>query len=76
MDLTHEVKNILSNIIDFSYVVENGYFKWTYGNGLDSGEFVYPIDSEIFLEFQRGVIAKQPKDFSELESILYESLFL
>lgn len=74
--LIHEAKNILSDITGFSYVVENGYFKWSYGDGLDSGEFRYPINSELFLDFQRKLIAQQPREFSELENILYESLFL
>jgi len=68
--LLDEVKKILSGIEQFAYAIENGYFSWTYGNGLDTGVFLDPVDSEPFLDFQRRLIAQYPKQFSELEGIL------
>ncbi|NJO17782.1 MAG: hypothetical protein HC877_19245 [Thioploca sp.] len=69
-ELLYEVKNILAAIANFNYVIENGYFSWTYGNGLDTGVFLYPIDSEQFSDLQRRIIAQHPKQFAELEGIL------
>lgn len=69
-DLLPEVKKIFANIKNFSYFIENGYLSWKYAGGLDSGTIPYPVNSEEFLSFQRAVIAKHPRQFSELEGIL------
>jgi hypothetical protein len=69
-DLLPEVKEIFANIKNFSYFIENGYLSWKYASGLDSGTIPYPVNSEEFLSFQRAVIAKHPRQFSELEGIL------
>lgn len=54
----------------FSHIIENGYLSWKYAGGLDSGTIPYPVNSEKFSSFQRTVIAKYPRQFSELEGIL------
>jgi hypothetical protein len=69
-DLLPEVKEIFANIKNFSHFIENGYLSWKYASGLDSGTIPYPVNLEEFLSFQRAVIAKHPRQFSELEGIL------
>ena len=68
--LLPEVDMILSKIDGFSYAIERGYFSWDYGNGLDSGVFMYPIGSSEFNKLQKTIIAQQPNQFSELENLL------
>jgi hypothetical protein len=70
MELLPGVKSILSMIPHFEYVIENGYFSWDYGNGLDSGTLLYPVNSKEFNDFQQQIMTQQPTQFSELESIL------
>lgn len=70
MKLLPGVKSILSMIPHFEYVIENGYFSWNYGNGLDSGTLLYPVNSKEFNDFQQQIMTQQPTQFSELESIL------
>jgi len=69
-DLLPEVKEVFANIKNFSYIIENGYLSWKYAGGLDSGTIPYPIKSESFLSFQRAIVAKHPRQFSELEGNL------
>lgn len=69
-ELLPEVVRIFDNIANFKYGIEKGYLSWSYGSGLDSGTIPYPINSETFLSFQRKVVAKHPRQFSELEGIL------
>lgn len=69
-DLLPEVKEIFANIKSFSYIIENGYLSWKYAGGLDSGTIPYPIKSERFFSFQRAIVAKHPRQFSELEGNL------
>jgi hypothetical protein len=70
VDLLPEVKEIFANIKNFDHIIENGYLSWKYAGGLDSGTIPYPINSEGFLSFQRAIIAKHPRQFSEFTSIL------
>lgn len=70
VDLLPEAKEIFANIKNFSYIIENGYLSWEYAGGLDSGTIPYPVNSGEFSSFQRTVIAKHPRQFSELEGIL------
>lgn len=68
--LLPEVDMILSKIEGFSYVLEKGYFNWSYSDGLDSGNFMYPIGTKEFNNLQQKIIAQQPSQFSELENLL------
>jgi hypothetical protein len=70
MELLPEVQAILSKITYFAYYLENGYFSWSYKDGLDSGALLYPIGSQAFNNFQQAIIKQKPSNFSELEGLL------
>ncbi len=68
-ELKPEVNKLLVQIPGFTFRLEKGFFVWQYRE-CDSGELNYPIDSEDFKEFQLQILAREPRDFEDMEDLL------
>lgn len=68
-ELKPEVDNLLVQIAGFKFRLEKGFFVWQFGD-CDSGELSYPVDSKEFQEFQLQLLAREPRNFEELEELL------
>ncbi len=68
--LNDKAKKVLENIENFSYSTDNGFFSWSWCDGLESGTLAYDCSDPRFASFQQILIRSSPSQFSELEGLL------
>lgn len=60
----------LSDIADFNWHIEKGFFMWSFKNGLEKGCFSQHILSAKFDKFMTWVIDRRPETFEDIEGAL------
>ena len=68
--ISKAVKEILNNIPDFDYDLDEGCLKWRYLNGLYIGQLSYDRNDTKFRKFEVLILKEKPACFDGLEGLL------
>ncbi|SHJ70803.1 hypothetical protein [Paraburkholderia terricola] len=68
--LSQEARDVLDNVEGLTYTVKRGFFAWSDATGTTTGVLPYDCFSTSFQKFQRRILEKKPRSFSELEEML------